>query len=53
MPIADTVIKITIEGIEGRSYEIQYSEDLGQDNNWKTLEKITLERQYIKNINVE
>jgi len=41
---ADTVIKITIEGIEGRSYEIQYSEDLGQDNNWKTLEKITLER---------
>ena len=41
---ADTVIKITIEGIEGRSYEIQYSEDLGQDNNWKTLKKITLER---------
>ena len=40
---ADTIIKITIQGVEGRSYEIQYSENLGQDNNWKPLKKITLE----------
>ena len=40
---ADTAIKITIEGVEGRTYDIQYSEDLGQNKNWQTLKKITLE----------
>ena len=39
----DTVIKITIDGVQGRTYRIQYSEDLGQVKNWKSLKVITLD----------
>lgn len=39
---AETVIKLTVEGVQGRTYRVQYSEDLGADKKWKTLKKITL-----------
>ena len=40
--IAEPVIKLTINGVQGRTYRVQYSEDLGPDKKWKTLKKITL-----------
>ena len=40
---ANSAIKITIEGVQGRTYDIQFSEDLGQHKSWQTLKKITLE----------
>lgn len=39
---AETVIKLTIEGVQGRTYRVQFSEDLGPDKKWRTLKKITL-----------
>lgn len=49
---ANTAIKITIEGVEGRTYDIQYSEDLGQNKSWKTLKKITLESDTVEIIDM-
>lgn len=40
--VAETVIKLTIKGVQGRTYRVQYSEDLGPDKKWRTLKKITL-----------
>ena len=39
----DTVAAVKIEGIEGRTYRIDYSEKLGDKKDWKPLKTITLE----------
>ena len=44
----DTVIKITIDGVQGRTYQIQFSEDLGQDKNWKNLKEVTLDADQVE-----
>ena len=44
----DTVIKITIDGVHGRTYQIQFSEDLGQDKNWKNLKAVTLDADQVE-----
>ena len=44
----DTVTAVTIDGIEGRTYQIDYSEDLGDSKNWKPLKTVTIDAdQYI------
>jgi len=45
---ADTVAAVTIDGIEGRTYRINYSENLGDKKNWKRLKTVTIDAdQYI------
>ena len=39
----DTVAAVKIEGIEGRTYRIDYSENLDDKKEWKPLKTITLE----------
>ena len=39
----DTVAAVKIDGIEGRTYRIDYSENLGGKKKWKPLKTITLE----------
>ena len=39
----DTVTAVKIDGVEGRTYRIDYSENLGDKKKWKSLQTITLE----------
>lgn len=39
----DTVPAVTIDGIKGRTYRIDYSEDLGKAKQWKTLETLKID----------
>lgn len=39
----DTVTAVKIDGIKGRAYRIDYSENLGDKKEWKPLKTITLE----------
>ena len=44
----DIVAAVTIDGIEGRTYRINYSENLGDKKNWKALKTVTISAdQYI------
>jgi hypothetical protein len=40
---ADTVTAVKIDGIEGRTYRIDYSENLGDKKKWEPLKTLTLE----------
>ncbi|MBC8243302.1 MAG: redoxin domain-containing protein [Verrucomicrobia bacterium] len=44
----DTVAAVTIDGVAGRTYRIDFSEDLGDSKNWTPLKTVTIDAdQYI------
>ena len=49
----DTVAAVTIDGIGGRTYQIDYSEDLGDNKNWKPLKRITIDTDQFIYIDLE
>ena len=49
----DTVAAVTIDGIGGRTYQIDYSEDLGDNKSWKPLKRITIDTDQFIYIDLE
>ncbi|MAE32581.1 MAG: hypothetical protein CMO43_13495 [Verrucomicrobiales bacterium] len=50
---AETVAAVTIDGVAGRTYRIDYSEDLGDNKNWKPLKTVTIDADQFIYIDLE
>jgi len=49
----ETVAAVTIDGVAGRTYRIDCSEDLGDNKNWKPLKTVTIDTDQFIYIDLE
>ena len=49
----NTVAAVKIEGIEGRTYRIDFSENLGDNKKWKPLQTVTIDADQFIYVDLE